>query len=75
MTLALPGEAMIDADRLKLLFGPYRTPRVRLGRVLTCEARGADVIVVGYSDAPIPWPVCKVSRWLQYKKGCGNSFW
>jgi hypothetical protein len=44
-------------DRVKLLFGPYRTPRVRLGRVLTCEARDADVIVTGYSDAPIPWPI------------------
>jgi hypothetical protein len=30
---------------------------VRLGRVLTCEARDADVIVVGYGDAPIPWPI------------------
>jgi hypothetical protein len=46
-----------DPDRLKLLFGPYRTPRVRIGRVLNCEARDAEVIVVGYSDAPIPWPV------------------
>jgi hypothetical protein len=48
---------MTDDDRFKLLFGPYRTPKVRLGRVLTCEARDDEVIVVGYSDAPIPWPV------------------
>jgi hypothetical protein len=47
---------MRDADRFKLLFGPYRSPRVRVGRILTCEAGDADVIVVGYSDAPIPWP-------------------
>jgi hypothetical protein len=44
-----------DSDRFRFLFGPYRTPRVRIGRVLTCEARDDDVIVTGYSDAPIPW--------------------
>ena len=48
---------MTDRERVQLRFGPYRTPRVRLGRALTCEARDADVIVVGYSDASIPWPI------------------
>src|SRR5262245_7379723 len=48
---------MTDADRFRLLFGQYRTPRVKLGTVLSCEYRNDDVIVVGYSDAPIPWPV------------------
>lgn len=48
---------MNDPGRLKLLFGPYCTPRVRISRVLTCEARDDDVIVGGYSDAPIPWPI------------------
>jgi hypothetical protein len=48
---------MNNADRFKLLFGPYPTPRIPLGHVLTCEARDCDVIVVGYSDAPIPWPI------------------
>jgi predicted transcriptional regulator len=48
---------MTDADRFKVLFGPYPTPEVEAGRVLTCEARDSDVIVVGYSDARIPWPV------------------
>jgi len=37
---------MRDADRYTLL-GTYRTPRVRVGRVLTCEARDCDVIVTG----------------------------
>ena len=45
---------MHDADRYKLL-GTYRTPRVRV--VLSCEARDCDVIVTGYSDARIPWPL------------------
>jgi hypothetical protein len=45
-----------DADRFKLL-GTYKTPRVRAGAVLACEARDCDVIVVGYSGGRIPWPV------------------
>ena len=45
-----------DADRFRLL-GTYRTPRVRVGGVLICEARDREVIVTGYSSAPIPWPV------------------
>ena len=48
---------MNDADRFKLLFGPYTTPNVEVGQVLSCEARDCDVIMVGYSDARIPWPV------------------
>jgi len=30
---------------------------VRLGSVLSCEARDCDVIVAGYSDGRIPWPL------------------
>jgi hypothetical protein len=47
---------MTDADRFRLQ-GTYRTPRVRVGRVLTCEARDCDVLVSGYSSGRIPWPV------------------
>ena len=47
---------MRDADRFRLL-GTYRAPRVRVGRVLSCEARDCDVIVNGYSTGRIPWPV------------------
>jgi hypothetical protein len=46
---------MNAADRYKLL-GTYRTPRVRVGRVLTCEYRDRDVVVTGYTAARIPWP-------------------
>ena len=48
---------MDDADRFRLL-GTYKTPRVRLGRWVRCTLRG-EMEVVGYTDAPIPWPVCK----------------
>lgn len=52
---------MTDADRFRLL-GTYRTPRVRVGAVLTCEARDCDVIVTGYTDARVPWPVGRRPR-------------
>jgi hypothetical protein len=52
---------MKDADRFRLLFGPYRTPRFRYGRTVLCEVRG-EVIIVGLSDGPIPWPVGKKGR-------------
>jgi hypothetical protein len=47
---------MLDRDRFKLL-GTYATPRVRIGTVLSCEFRDCDVIVVGYTNGRIPWPV------------------
>jgi hypothetical protein len=42
-----------DADRFKLLFGPYQKPRFRYGKVVFCEARG-EVTICGLTDAPIP---------------------
>jgi hypothetical protein len=47
---------MKDADRFRLL-SRYRTPCIRIGTVLSCESRDCDVIVVGYSDGRIPWPL------------------
>jgi hypothetical protein len=46
---------MKPQDRTKLLGGPYRTPRCRVGRTLRCTRRGR-VIVRGITDGPIPWP-------------------
>jgi hypothetical protein len=54
---------MLDADRFKLRFGPYRTPRCCVGRWLTCAVRGR-VKVVDISDTPIPWPLCKAGTHL-----------
>jgi hypothetical protein len=55
---------MLDVDRFKLLFGPYRMPRCRVGRTwLHCAIRG-QVRVVGISDAPIMWPLCKAGKHL-----------
>jgi DNA-binding XRE family transcriptional regulator len=49
---------MRDADRLKLLYGPYRPPKVHRGSSLFCEIRGT-VIVGGFRDGEIPWPWAK----------------
>ncbi len=43
----------------RLLFGPYKAPRCRVGAALDCEARGCTVIVAGLHDAPISWPYAK----------------
>jgi hypothetical protein len=47
---------MTDADRFRLLHGPYRTPRFRYGHTLRCELRG-ELVVTGLTDAPVPWPL------------------
>jgi len=52
---------MTDADRFKLLYGPYRAPRVRKGDVVFCDVRG-EVVVCGMSSGPIPWPVTRHKR-------------
>jgi hypothetical protein len=40
----------------KLYFGPYQTPRYRMGAVVHCERFG-DVQIVGTSSGRIPWPL------------------
>ena len=52
---------MHDQKRYKLLHGPYRAPRCRIGSRLFCEVRG-EVIVCGISGARIPWPIGKRGR-------------
>jgi hypothetical protein len=47
---------MKQQDRFRLHFGPYRTPRFRLGAIVRDEVRG-DVRIVGVTAAPIPWPL------------------
>jgi hypothetical protein len=47
---------MPRSARVKLLFGPYEPPAVRLGQIVHCAIRG-DLEVVGMSAGPIPWPI------------------
>ena len=46
---------MIESERVKLLYGPYRMPRCKVGRWLRCLMRG-PIKVCGISPAPIQWP-------------------
>lgn len=47
-----------DAERFRLLHGPYRSPRTRIGRTLNCEVRGA-LRVAAISPGRIPWPMAR----------------
>lgn len=51
---------MRDSDRYKLINGPYRPPKVKVGDMVKCEMYGL-VEVGGWTDAPIPWPRAKKS--------------
>jgi hypothetical protein len=46
-------------ERVKLLHGPYKTPRLRRGDRTFCLFRDCDVIVTGWTDARISWPRCR----------------
>jgi hypothetical protein len=43
-------------DRVKLLHGPYRAPRLKVGDRADCLYRDCLVVVTGWTDAPISWP-------------------
>ena len=48
-----------DPDKVKLLLGPYRCPRLHRGDRAQCLYRDKDVIVTGLSAGRIPWPLWK----------------
>src|SRR5262249_39086450 len=52
-------EAMSDADRVRLLFGPYQAPALKRGDRATCLFKDCDVVVTGWTDARISWPRCR----------------
>ena len=49
------------AQRVRLLAGPYRVPRARIGRMITCRFYGRCK-VCGWSDGRIPWPKIRVGH-------------
>jgi hypothetical protein len=49
---------MTDEDHVKLLFGPYTPPALKLGDRIMCLYRDTEVVIYGWSMAPIPWPLC-----------------
>jgi hypothetical protein len=42
-----------------LIAGPYVAPLLSKGQRATCLYRDADVIVTGWTTAPIAWPPCR----------------
>lgn len=62
---------MDDADRYKLLCGPYVAPKCKRGDILTCEARGRDVRVGQMSDGLIQWP-CALKTGRRSLIVCGD---
>src|SRR5262249_12921032 len=50
---------MTHPDRVKLLFGPYRTPPLKRGDRAFCLFRDCAVVVTSWTDARIPWPRCR----------------
>jgi hypothetical protein len=47
----------LDPDQLH--HGPYHAPPLRRGDRATCLVRDGDVVITGWSDAPISWPRCR----------------
>ena len=47
------------SDRVKLLHGPYKAPRLRRGERAFCLFRDCDVVVTRRTDARISWPRCR----------------
>ena len=47
---------MTDRERVQLLFGPSKAPRLKRGDVAFDSVREAPVVFIGWCDARIPWP-------------------
>src|SRR5262245_49181891 len=43
-----------DAERLRLLHGPYTAPPLKRGDRTFCHLRDAEVLITGWSDTPSP---------------------
>src|SRR5262249_59956194 len=59
-TPSCPSVPMSDDDHVRLLHGPYTAPPLRRRDRASCLFRGGEVVITGWSDAPIPWPRCRV---------------
>jgi|SRR5262245_29748845 len=59
-TPSCPCVRMSDDDHVRLLHGPYTAPPLHRRDRASCLFRGGEVVITGWSDAPIPWPRCRV---------------
>ncbi len=61
------------SDLFPLVEGPYAAPACAVGDKLTCALRG-PLVVVGFTAAPIPWPLGRLGEWhvCRYLIVCGD---
>jgi hypothetical protein len=50
---------MRDAAAYRLLSGPYKPPRLRVGDRAFCLARDCDVVVTSWTATLNSWPRCR----------------
>jgi hypothetical protein len=50
---------MTAEEKARLLFGPYHAPRLKRGDRVMCLYRDRLVVVCRYSEARLPWPICR----------------
>jgi hypothetical protein len=78
-------------ERLKLMHGPYKAPRLRRGDRAFCLFKDCDVVVTGWTDARISWPRCRpldvprshpsllvdeeLARAIRHKSAAAVRFW
>lgn len=51
--------SMKKHERVRLLFGPYRAPALRVRDRIFCLFRDCEVVVTSWTDGRIPWPRCQ----------------
>jgi hypothetical protein len=58
-----------EDDRVRLLFGPYQPPALKVGDRATCLYRDAEVVIYDWSLGRIPWPLCYRAGTRAFGKG------
>jgi hypothetical protein len=49
---------MTEKDHVKLLYGPYTTPALKVGDRTFCLYRDDEVVIYDWSLGRMPWPLC-----------------
>ena len=60
---------MTDEDHVRLLYGPYTPPALKVGDKAMCLYRDAEVVIYDWSIARIPWPLCYHAGTRAFGKG------
>ena len=59
----------MNKKKTAFLFGPYKAPPLKVCDVTSCLFRDVEVVVYGWSAAPISWPLCYHARTRAFGKG------